>query len=122
MSKTTSSPLEGPPLVKAGAAPAAASELPSQPRAVGPRAFSNDRRSIRRRLRLLPMLVTLVVASVGAGAAWLLWQNYMGTPWTRDGTVRTNVVTLAPDLAGQVVQLAVRDNQFVQRTALARLS
>jgi Biotin-lipoyl like len=32
-----------------------------------------------------------------------------------DGTVRANVVTLAPDVAGQVVQLPVKDNQFVHK-------
>jgi RND family efflux transporter MFP subunit len=116
MSKTTSPPSGVPPQVKAVAEPAAALELPAQPPPVGgPPTLSNDRRSIRRRLSLLPMLVTLVVAAVGAGAAWLMWQNYMGKPWTRDGTVRSNVVTLASDLAGQVVQLAVRDNQFVHK-------
>ena len=59
--------------------------------------------------------LTLVIAAAGAGAAWLMWQNYMGKPWTRDGTVRANVVTLAPDIAGQVVQLPVKDNQFVHK-------
>ena len=116
MSKTASSPSEAPPPVKGGAEPAAVVESPSQPpsaRALP--APPNDHRSIQRRLRLLPMLVTLVIAAVGAGAAWLMWQNYMGKPWTRDGTVRANVVTLAPDIAGQVVQLPVKDNQFVHK-------
>jgi multidrug resistance efflux pump len=39
----------------------------------------------------------------------------MGKAWTIDGTVRANVVTLAPDVAGQVVQLPVRDNQFMHK-------
>jgi RND family efflux transporter MFP subunit len=51
----------------------------------------------------------------GGAAAWLLWQGYMGRPWTRDGTVRANVVTLAPDIPGQVTELAVKDNQFVHK-------
>jgi multidrug resistance efflux pump len=38
----------------------------------------------------------------------------MGTPWTRDGTVRAYVVTMAPQVAGQIVQLPVADNQFMQ--------
>jgi RND family efflux transporter MFP subunit len=116
MSETASSPSGAPPPVKAGAEPAAALESSSlPPSARASPAPANDRRSIRRRLRLLPMLLTLMVAAAGAGAAWLMWQNYMGKPWTRDGTVRANVVTLAPDLAGQVVQLPVRDNQFVHK-------
>ena len=115
MSETASSPSGAPPQVKAGAEPAA-SEFSSQPpSARAPPVPSKDRRSIRCRLRLLPMLVTLAIAAAGAGAAWLMWQNYMGKPWTRDGTVRANVVTLAPDIAGQVVQLPVKDNQFVHK-------
>ena len=46
---------------------------------------------------------------------WVLWQGYMRTPWTRDGTVRSNVVTLAPDVSGEVVELDVNDDQFVHK-------
>jgi RND family efflux transporter MFP subunit len=114
MSMTPPSPSEAPLPVKSdGGAPAPPSELP--PQLSGSPAPAHDRRAIARRLRLLPLLVTLVVAAFGAAAAWLLWQNYMGKPWTRDGTVRSNIVTLAPDVAGQVVQLAVKDNQFVHQ-------
>jgi len=76
---------------------------------------SNDRRSLQRRLRVLPILLTLMMAVLGAASAWLLWQGYMERPWTRDGTVRSNVVTLAPDISGQVVELVVNDNQFVHK-------
>ena len=66
MSETASSPSGAPPQVKVGAEPAA-SEFSSQPpSARAPPVPSNDRRSIRRRLRLLPMLVTLAIAAVGA--------------------------------------------------------
>ena len=115
MSETASSPSGAPPQVKAGAEPAALEFSSRPPSARAPPPPANDRRSIRRRLRLLPILLTLVIAAAGAGAAWLMWQNYMGKPWTRDGTVRANVVTLAPDIAGQVVQLPVKDNQFVHK-------
>jgi len=39
----------------------------------------------------------------------------MGTPWTRDGTVRAYVVTMAPEVAGRIVELPVADNQFVRK-------
>lgn len=39
----------------------------------------------------------------------------MGTPWTRDGTVRAYVVTIAPEIAGRIVSLPVTDNQFVHK-------
>jgi multidrug resistance efflux pump len=38
---------------------------------------------------------------------------YMGAPWTRDGTVRVYIVTMAPQVAGQIVELPVTDNQSV---------
>jgi RND family efflux transporter MFP subunit len=75
----------------------------------------NDRRSIQRRLRLLPVLATMSVATIGIAAAALLWQAYEAKPWTRDGTVRAYVVTLAPQVAGEVTQLAVSDNQLVHK-------
>ena len=36
-------------------------------------------------------------------------------PWTRDGTVRAYVVTMAPEVAGRIVELPVVDNQFVHK-------
>jgi multidrug resistance efflux pump len=47
-----------------------------------------------------------------------MWNVYMGAPWTRDGTVRVYVVTIAPQVAGQTVQLPVADNQFVHKDDL----
>jgi multidrug resistance efflux pump len=39
----------------------------------------------------------------------------MGAPWTRDGTVRAYVVTMAPEVEGRVVELPVVDNQLVHK-------
>ncbi len=66
-------------------------------------------------LRILPVLVTLVVAAAAVFAGWLLWQAYMAPPWTRDGTVRVYVVTMAPEVSGRVVDLPVHDNQLVHK-------
>jgi RND family efflux transporter MFP subunit len=90
------------------------SRTPTQPSKTGAMP-ANDRRSIQRRLRLLPILATLAVAAIGTAASALLWQTYMGRPWTRDGTVRAFVVTLAPGISGQVTELALQDNQFVRK-------
>ncbi len=75
----------------------------------------NDPRSIRRRLRVLPLLGTVLVALVGVGAVWILWQDYVARPWTRDGTVRAYIVTLAPEVSGRVTELPIRDNQLVRK-------
>jgi len=71
--------------------------------------------AIKRRLRITPVLATLSMAAIGAGAVWILWQNYMGKPWTRDGTVRAYVVSVAPEVSGRVVELPINDNQFVHK-------
>ena len=39
----------------------------------------------------------------------------MGAPWTRDGTVRAYVVTMAPEVAGRIVELPVADNKYVHK-------
>jgi multidrug resistance efflux pump len=39
----------------------------------------------------------------------------MGAPWTRGGTVRAYVVTMAPEVSGRIVELPVADNQFVHK-------
>jgi RND family efflux transporter MFP subunit len=44
-----------------------------------------------------------------------MWDAYMGAPWTRDGTVRAYVVTMAPEVSGHIVELPVADNQFVHK-------
>ncbi len=67
------------------------------------------------RVRIIPVLITLATAALAASLGWAMWNAYMGAPWTRDSTVRTYVVTKAPEVAGRVVNLPVVDNQFVHR-------
>src|SRR5215471_14570638 len=68
-----------------------------------------------RRLRVVPLLITLVALGVAGALGRATWNAYMGTPWTRDGTVRVYVVTMAPQVAGQIVALPVADNQLVRK-------
>ncbi|HET6390187.1 HlyD family secretion protein [Hyphomicrobium sp.] len=77
-----------------------------------------DPPSVRRRLRIFPVLATLFFAALAGGALWILWQDYMSSPWTRDGTVRAYVVRLAPEVSGRVVDLPIKDNQYVKKGEL----
>ena len=66
-------------------------------------------------IRAVPVLITLVTAVFAVVLGWAMWDAYMAAPWTRDGTVRTYVVTMAPEVAGRIVELPVADNQFVHK-------
>ena len=59
--------------------------------------------------------VTLVLVLIAALVGWQLWAFYMEDPWTRDGKVRADVVTIAPDVAGFVTFLRIKDNQIVKK-------
>jgi multidrug resistance efflux pump len=73
------------------------------------------RKTPRRHLHILPLLITLVTIAVAVVLGRAMWDAYMGAPWTRDGTVRAYVVTMAPEVAGRIVELPVADNQFVHK-------
>jgi multidrug resistance efflux pump len=76
---------------------------------------ASEHNNIRSRVRVAPILITLGTVSVAVLLAWATWGVYMGAPWTRDGTVRAYVVTMAPEVAGRIVKLPVVDNQFVHK-------
>jgi multidrug resistance efflux pump len=62
--------------------------------------------------------LTLVIVALALVAGRWLWAFYQEAPWTRDGRVRADVVTIAPDVSGLVAEVAVRDNQTVKRGAV----
>jgi multidrug resistance efflux pump len=59
------------------------------------------------------LTLVIVIAAVIAGR--FLWASYQEAPWTRDGRVRADVVTIAPDVSGLVSEVSVKDNQTVKR-------
>jgi multidrug resistance efflux pump len=61
------------------------------------------------------VLITPATAALAASLGWATWNANMEAPWTRDSTVRTYVVTKAPEVAGRIVELPVADNQFVHK-------
>ncbi len=63
----------------------------------------------------MPVLFTALVVAVAVLLGRAMWDAYMGAPWTRDGTVRAYVVTMAPEVAGRIVELPVVDNQYVHK-------
>jgi RND family efflux transporter MFP subunit len=57
---------------------------------------------------------TLLIAALAIIAAWLVWNYYTQSPWTRDGKVRAEQVGVTPQVSGSILQLNVRDNQLVK--------
>ncbi|SAK59361.1 antibiotic resistance protein [Caballeronia temeraria] len=65
--------------------------------------------------KIIGLVLTIAIFAVALVIGRVLWVHYMDEPWTRDGRVRADVVNVAPDVSGAVVQLPVRDNQFVKK-------
>lgn len=61
-------------------------------------------------IKYFSSLLVLVLALI---AGWWLWNYYMQSPWTRDGKVRAEQVSVTPQVSGTITRLLVKDNQFV---------
>ena len=64
------------------------------------------------------ILVTVAVVVLAIIAGNWIWNYYLYAPWTRDGKVRAEIITLSPDVSGWVSELPVTDNQRVSRDTL----
>jgi multidrug resistance efflux pump len=64
---------------------------------------------------LVGFVATAVIFIVAIVIGRVLWVHYMDEPWTRDGRVRAEIVNVAPDVSGAIVDLPVKDNQFVKK-------
>jgi multidrug resistance efflux pump len=61
------------------------------------------------------VLLTLFVGAAAATLGYDTVHYYFYSPWTRDARVTADVVTVAPDVSGYVVDVRVRNNQFVHK-------
>ncbi|WP_434772510.1 efflux RND transporter periplasmic adaptor subunit [Pseudomonas entomophila] len=65
--------------------------------------------------KFFSLFATLLVLTAAVVIGRQLWLHYMTTPWTRDGRVRADIINVAADVPGYVVDVAVRDNQRVSK-------
>ncbi len=65
--------------------------------------------------KLLRVGITLLVVAIAVVAGSWVWNHYLYSPWTRDGRIRADVITIAPDVSGWVTQLSVANNQAVKQ-------
>jgi RND family efflux transporter MFP subunit len=64
---------------------------------------------------LLRGAATAGIAVVAVLIALVTWDQYNAGPWTRDGRVRVQVASVAPQISGQITELRIVDNQFVHK-------
>src|SRR5215831_17892593 len=100
------------PLVPEARAPAGKTP---EDRITDPALLPEARTPAKRPMRIMPFVITLVTTALAGLLGWAMWGVYMGTPWTRDATVRAYVVTMAPEVAGRIVELHVVDNKLVHK-------
>jgi multidrug resistance efflux pump len=74
-----------------------------------------SRTATLRSMEIRPFLITLAAVGLAGLLGWAMWGVYMEAPWTRDATVRAYVVTMAPEVAGRIVELHVVDNKYVHK-------
>lgn len=65
--------------------------------------------------QLFRFAATCAIFAAAVATAAALWRHYMYSPWTRDGRVKADVVSIAPDVSGPVVEVPVIENQGVKR-------
>ncbi|MGN6649905.1 efflux RND transporter periplasmic adaptor subunit [Trinickia sp.] len=65
--------------------------------------------------QLIGFIATALLLVLALAIGHRLWVHYMDEPWTRDGRVRAQIVGVAPDVSGAVVELPVADNMFVRK-------
>lgn len=65
--------------------------------------------------KLTRYAITLLLLAAALWTGKTLWDRYMESPWTRDGRVKADVITISADVAGTVTQVLVRDNQMVNK-------
>lgn len=58
---------------------------------------------------------TLMIVVVAGWLVDALWHAYVLAPWTRDGRVSAQIVRMAPEVSGSIVEVAVSDDQYVKQ-------
>src|SRR5579859_5812163 len=79
------------------------------------RTSGGRRLALRWMLACVKRLTTLAIALVDMVMALMTWDYYVTAPWTRDGRVRVQVASVAPQVSGQITELLVGDNQYVHK-------
>jgi len=64
--------------------------------------------------KFLKYFLTALIVAIAVIVALFKYQDYVTNPWTRDGQVRADVIQITSRVSGPIVNLPIRDNQFVK--------
>ncbi len=64
--------------------------------------------------KVLKYIFTGVIVAIAVGLVLFKYRDYVTNPWTRDGQVRADVIQITSRVSGPIVNLPIRDNQFVK--------
>ena len=59
--------------------------------------------------------ITMALVVLAFIAIFRIWVYYTESPWTRDARFSADVIAIAPDVAGLIMQVMVHDNQLVKK-------
>ncbi|KFJ43359.1 HlyD family secretion protein [Francisella philomiragia] len=62
--------------------------------------------------------ISIIIICLALFSLYSIWRYYLYSPWTRDGRIRANIITIAPDVSGFVTKIYVFDNQKVKKGQL----
>lgn len=79
--------------------------------------FDDHHINKRRRIMLGRLIGTLIVLGAVA-TGMLVWRINYQYPRTNDAMIRANIVGIAPEVSGRIVELHVEDNQYVKKGQL----
>jgi RND family efflux transporter MFP subunit len=91
-------------------------ETPRQAAPVAEPGASGKRKRVARWMAAVGRgMATLGAILLALLMALVTWDYYVTAPWTRDGRVRVQVASVAPQVSGQITELRVGDNQYVHK-------
>lgn len=61
----------------------------------------------------IKVMLTGSVILIAVGVAGFKYWDYLHNPWTRDGQVHAQVIQITPRVSAPIIDLPIRDNQFV---------
>ncbi|MDD1633896.1 MAG: biotin/lipoyl-binding protein, partial [Methylococcaceae bacterium] len=74
-------------------------------------------KNLKRRM-LLGRIIGIVIVLGALVTGMLAWRINYQHPRTNDAMVRANIVGIAPEVSGRIVELHVEDNQYVKQGEL----